>query len=385
MPSPEELMLKDLRDRYSSGVLNPAFWRLYESSGDESARMFAGFHERLNGHFDFLNQKAQVNNHFNAQDSRDLLDLISEVREAGEVLELVGHGFKLDDAYETALRICEDFLVPSGGSPIPDDFELVVLIKWEPAFHSLDKQYKRSLPPQTYDLKLIGSGSYANVFRYHDPEYDTPFALKRMKKGANERDTERFRREFETLKDLRSPYVVEVYRFNDDRLEYTMECCDDTLRGFISKENHQLGFATRKRIALQFLFGLNYLHGRSHLHRDVSYQNVLVKRFHGNVVMVKLSDFGLEKRADSELTRTESELRGTILDPTLKSFAEYSVGNEIYSIGFVLSFIFSGRLNIDECSGQTLKVIQKCTMQDATARYLNVLAIIRDVESLDES
>jgi eukaryotic-like serine/threonine-protein kinase len=73
--------------------------------------------------------------------------------------------------------------------------------------------------------------------------------------------------------------------------------CDATLGQYIASNNAKLSFGTRKRVALQFLYGLNYLHSKGHLHRDVSYGNVLVKRYDGVAVVVKLSDFGLLRNA----------------------------------------------------------------------------------------
>ena len=56
------------------------------------------------------------------------------------------------------------------------------------------------------------------------------------------------------------PYVVEVYRHDEAHNEYRLEYCDTTLRDYIATRNRKLGFAARKRIALQFLHGVNYLH-----------------------------------------------------------------------------------------------------------------------------
>ena len=39
-----------------------------------------------------------------------------------------------------------------------------------------------------------------------------------------------------------------------------MEYCEKTLRTYINKRNTDLSLGTRKRLALQFLFALNYLH-----------------------------------------------------------------------------------------------------------------------------
>ena len=171
--------------------------------------------------------------------------------------------------------------------------------------------------------------------------------------------------------------------YNEERSEYTMKKDSNaTLRDFIDRNNARLSFGTRKRIGLQFLYGMNYLHSKELLHRDVSYQNVLVKEYDGGAVVIKLSDFGLFRYRDSSLTRTESELRETILDPTLVSFKEYRLVNEIYAIGVVLSFVFSGRLAIGTCTGAVQTLIDKCVAYDDATRYRDVRSIIRDVESL---
>jgi tRNA A-37 threonylcarbamoyl transferase component Bud32 len=374
-------MLQDLRDRYAYIEVDPAFARLYVNLGANSP-MFANFHQRLNGHFDFMNRKVRVNRHFNADDSRQLIALIDEVRDAQQVLERAEMSFVISDKYREVLEECATFLVDSGGSPIPEDFQPIELVKYEPVFVMPDIQIHLPERRATVELQMIGSGSYGNVYRYIDPEYDIPFALKRAKRNLDLRDLTRFRKEFDLLKDLRFPYVLRVYRYYEDRNEYTMEYCDATLRDFIDRNNARMSFGTRKRIGLQFLYGLNYLHSKGHLHRDVSYQNALVKEYDGGAVIVKISDFGLFKDLDSTLTRTESELRGTILDPTIASFKDYNLGNEIYAIGCVLSFIFSGRLNIGSCRGATRAIIDKCVALDHTTRYPDVRSIIRDVELL---
>ena len=113
-----------------------------------------------------------------------------------------------------------------------------------------------------------------------------------------------------------------------------MEYCEETLRDYIARRNNKLSFAARKRIALQFLYGINYIHREGLLHRDVSLQNVMLKVFSSGAVLVKLSDFGLVKDHASEFTRTKTEMRGTIRDPLLSSFKDYAVLNEIYSLGW---------------------------------------------------
>ena len=100
-----------------------------------------------------------------------------------------------------------------------------------------------------YELKLIGEGSYAQVFRYKDTFYNHPFVLKRAKKDLSPKELHRFKREFEQMKALNSPYIVEVYSYNEDNQEYLMEFMDCTLDTYMSKNNGKLSFFQRKSIA----------------------------------------------------------------------------------------------------------------------------------------
>ena len=49
---------------------------------------------------------------------------------------------------------------------------------------------------------MVGEGSYAIVFSFIDPDYGIKFAIKRAKKGLDERDLHRFKQEFKALKRL---------------------------------------------------------------------------------------------------------------------------------------------------------------------------------------
>jgi eukaryotic-like serine/threonine-protein kinase len=383
VPTPEDLMLQDLENRYAHAEVSPAFTRLYTEPGARG-RMLANFHQRLNDSFGFLNYKAgSAGRHFNAEPSRDLITLIGEIRDAQQILTLVGNELTIDDGYREPLEECETFLLSSGGSPIPEGFGRIELVKWAPVFFLPGTQIQLREHNLTAELKMIGSGSYADVYRYTDPTLGMPIAVKRAKRNLSSKDLVRFRNEFDLLKSLSFPYLLQVFRYDEERNQYTMEHCDSTLRDFVNNHNAHLSFSTRKRIGLQFLYGLNYLHLKGYLHRDISLQNVLVKEYDYGAAVLKLSDFGLFKDRDSTLTRTESEIRGTIPDPTLSTFRDYSVLHEIHSIGFVLSFIFSGRQNIDACTGSVRSIIDKCVAYDHAKRYPDVRSIINDVEVLD--
>ncbi len=382
MASPNELMLADLKAKYEERPSSVTFDRLYTDDA-EFGHMFSVLHKQLNEHFESINGRAQSTHHYWADNSRAMLALIDDINKDLYSLRRAGIDVTLDPRYQDGIERCQPWLSYSGGSAVPEDFVEIEIIKYEPAFTRSAASIVLANQPERVKLRMVGSGSFANVYSYVDPEYGIRFAVKRAKRGISERDLTRFKREFEIMKGLSFPYIVEVYRYDADRNEYRMEFCDDTLRAHISKRNAVLKFSTRKRIALQFLYGLNYIHSVGVLHRDISLQNVLVKTYPSGAVIVKLSDFGLSKEADSDFTLTKTELKGTIRDPQLESLKAYGTVNEIYSIGWVLHFVFTGRESLSHGSDPVTGIVKRCTDQDPAMRYQTVLELIADVETLE--
>ncbi len=380
--SPDELRLADLKHKYAAEPIPLAYARLYDDD-PELGRMFGILHQRLNTHFAAINDRALTTRHHWAESSRQLLDLIRDVHDELSELRRAGVEVTVYTRYENALSVCEPWLSRSGGSTIPPDFVAIDVVRYEPVFTRVTDSIRLTKQPASnLKLTMVGEGSYAHVHSYVDPDYGIKFAVKRAKRNLAQRDLERFKREFEVMKRLSFPYIVEVYRYDDDRNEYRMEFCDETLHRFVLRRNAELRFGSRKRIALQFLYGLNYIHLQGLLHRDISLQNVLLKVFAGGAVLVKLSDFGLVKDQESDYTHTGSEVRGTIRDPLLESFKDYSVANEIYATGSVLAFIFTGKKSLAVDSGDVGRIVQRCVDHDASKRYRSVAAIIPDVEAL---
>ena len=381
---PVQFMLDDLISRYAEMPASEAFTRLYVDD-THFGQIFAILHERLNQHFDSINGRAKSTKHYWADSSRDMLALIDELDDVLDSLNVAGFEVVFTAEYRAAVDRCKPWLSMSYGSTVPEDFEQIRLIKFLPVFIRPETTVRLKKRQSAVQLKMVGEGSYAVVFSFIDPDYGIKFAVKRAKKGLGERDLHRFKQEFDVLKGLSFPYIVEVYEYDETRDEYKMEYCDETLRDYIARRNNKLSFASRKRIALQFLYGINYIHHKGLLHRDVSLQNVMLKVFGDGAVLVKLSDFGLVKDQASDFTRTKTEMRGTIRDPLLSSFKDYAVLNEIYSVGWVLSYIFTGREALKSGVDETSQIIQKCTANDMAKRYQRVIDLIADVERLPVS
>lgn len=237
-----------------------------------------------------------------------------------------------------------------------------------------------------YELKLIGEGSYAQVFKYKDTFYDHPFVLKRAKKDLSPKELHRFKREFEQMKALNSPYIVEVYSYNEDNQEYLMEFMDCTLDIYMSKNNGKLSFFQRKSIASQVLRAFKYIHSKDLLHRDICPKNVLVKLY-DDIFVIKVSDFGLVKIPESDLTSFSTDYKGYFNDPELRldGFNTYCIVHETYAITRLIFFILTGRTNTEKIINPQLKeFVSTGLCSDKSKRYQDIGELITSFNKITE-
>lgn len=285
--------------------------------------------------------------HFLADPSRELIAIVETTFEMFNTLKPTEFAFLIEKEYFEIISKCRDFLCKSGGSSIPEHTPKIQLYYTKPIFLPSGSVVIDS-PEKKLNamLKLVGEGSYAQVFKFKDTFYDKTYALKRAKKDLDDKELERFKREFEQMKSMNSPYIVEVYSFNQETNEYIMEFLDCTLEKYIKDNNSTITLDERQGIILQLIRGYQYLHSKVLFHRDISFKNVLVKK-HENVNVFKISDFGLVKIPNSDLTSENSELKGCLNDPTLKTkgFGNYDLLDEIYALTLLFVYVLMGKTN----------------------------------------
>lgn len=294
--------------------------------------------------------------HFWADASRDLIALIDQTEELQTTLRNTELAFSLDPYYLDVIDQCKGFLSSSGGSSLPPQMQKIELYYTQPIF-LLKNTISLGMAAQAVcELKLVGEGSYAQVFRYLDLNYNKYFILKRAKANLNAKELERFKREFEQMKGLNSPYIVEVYRYDDEKKEYLMESMDDTLFHYIQKNNTKLPEEKRKNLCRQVLRAFSHIHAKGLLHRDISPTNILVKEYE-HLVVAKVSDFGLVHLPDSNLTTCHTEFKGCFNDPGLRldGFDNYNIQHETYALTRLIFYIMTGKTNTDRIPDGPMK------------------------------
>lgn len=318
--------------------------------------------------------------HFWADPSRKLKAVIEIALGLYNTLKNTKYAFDIDNYYFELIKNCREFLSSSGGSTLPPNMKTVELYYTVPIFTSNEIVTVAS-PENSFSssLKLIGVGSYANVFKYKDAFYNKFFVLKRAKKDLSEKELERFKREYEEMQDFSSPYILEVYRFNNERNEYIMEYMDFTLDSYIAKYNSALPMPKRKGIVQQILKAFEYIHSKNRLHRDISPKNVLIKCY-DDIIVVKISDFGLVKIPDSSLTSMNTEFKGCFNDPALivDGFNTYGMLHETFALTRLVYFVMTGKTNTDTIADPKLmEFVKKGLNADKSKRFQTVGEMIQ--------
>ena len=371
--------------------INLEYVDLYKEFEDEKLRMvLSTLHHLLTESYITMNQllpSEDYTRHFWAEDSRKLINIINIINKLKGKLLNSELSFKLDDYYANVLKNSKDFLSKSGGSEIPPFTESVDLYYEIPIFIPTNSlNISREDKKIFSDLKPIGEGSYASVYKYKDEFYDKEFVLKRAKKKLDTKELERFKIEYEQMKSLSSPYVTEVYRYNGDENEYIMECMDYSLESYLKKFQDKLDFNAKRKIVFQILNAFKYIHSKGILHRDISPKNILIKKYE-DVLIIKVADFGLVKIPESGLTSLMTYFKGAFNDLSLEQegFSSYNILHETYALTKLIYYTMTNRTNIkiDSIKNSDLKqFVSKGTSLDKNVRYKNVDEMISSFRSI---
>ena len=130
-----KLMLKDFLTNHENYSSSELYLEIYNNCDDIFQKVFSYFHEEVNKLFGFMNYKSLTNSHYNADESRELIYIIDELREIKKGLQNTDYDFEINSSYVKQFKYVQTFIVQSGGSAIPEDYKKIDIIKHEPIFN----------------------------------------------------------------------------------------------------------------------------------------------------------------------------------------------------------------------------------------------------------
>ncbi len=151
-------------------------------------------------------------------------------------------------------------------------------------------------------IRAAGAGGFGTVYEGYDLELDRNIAIK-LCTSEDDKQLQRFRREARIVSKLKHPHIALVYDFGFDREAGVHYLIEEFLSGVdlqrkLEDRDH-LPAAVRVRYLNELAQGLDFVHSRGLIHRDLSPRNVRILHDH----TVKIMDFGLAKDlAEATLT-----------------------------------------------------------------------------------
>ncbi|GMP57757.1 hypothetical protein CsSME_00021701 [Camellia sinensis var. sinensis] len=195
--------------------------------------------------------------------------------------------------------------------------------------------------------KRIGKGSFGPV--YYGKIKDGKEVAVKIMADSTSHGTKQFVTEVALLSRIHHRNLVPLIGYCEEanqRMLVYEYMHNGTLRDHIHDlANHKhLDWLARLYIAEDAAKGLEYLHtgcNPSIIHRDVKTSNILLD-IH---MRAKVSDFGLSRQAEEDLTHISSVARGTVgyLDPEYYANQQLTEKSDVYSFGVVLLELISGR------------------------------------------
>ncbi|KAK2935730.1 hypothetical protein FoTM2_003673 [Fusarium oxysporum f. sp. vasinfectum] len=141
---------------------------------------------------------------------------------------------------------------------------------------------------------VVGSGTYGKVFKGLNVYTKGMVALKRIRmEGERDGFPVTAIREIKLLQSLRHVNIVNLQEVMVEKNDCFMvfEYLSHDLTGLLNHPTFKLETAQKKDLAKQMFEGLDYLHTRGVLHRDIKAANILVS----NEGVLKIADFGLAR------------------------------------------------------------------------------------------
>jgi TPR repeat protein len=235
------------------------------------------------------------------------------------------------------------------------------------------------LPFDSFEhVRELGEGAYGAIVAMRCKKLGrAPVAVKKLvlsgHAAEDKKRKERLLEEARLMKQFKHQHIVQFYGqvvtpAND--LWLVMELLDKSLEKFIAElagDHSKWPMDDRKRVGHEIALGLEYLHGKGVLHRDLKSPNVMLTAVERQA---KLIDFGLSKDTNSAKNKS-STIQGSSslwMAPEVNSNEDFSQASDVYALGIVLTEIVLLELpsmntmrKVSQMTGEWKVLIDMCT------------------------
>ncbi|XP_063077223.1 serine/threonine-protein kinase SBK1-like [Engraulis encrasicolus] len=194
-------------------------------------------------------------------------------------------------------------------------------------------------------IRELGKGTYGKVDLVVHKIRGTKMALKYLRKKTTKLKS--FLREYSISLYLSPcPYIINMYGIAFETEDYYIFAQEYAPAGdLFDIIPPQVGLpeAVAKRCVHQVAIGLDFLHGRKLVHRDIKPENVLI--FDRECRKVKLSDFGMTRRAGSPVKRVSGTIPYTapeLCDASRRDGFLVEPSTDVWAFGVLLFCMLTG-------------------------------------------
>lgn len=200
-------------------------------------------------------------------------------------------------------------------------------------------------------IEQLGRGGMAEVYKAYQPGMNRFVAVKVLHGhlAGSEDFVERFKREAQSVGQLRHPNILQVFDFDVEQNIYymVMEYIEgDTLKAYI-RQRGALPLGEALRLAEFLADALDYAHKKQMVHRDIKPANVMfTDKDHKNPV---LTDFGIARLLGDAGLTVSGAFVGTpaYMSPEAGRGEKVDERADIYSLGIMLYEMLTGKVPFD--------------------------------------
>lgn len=236
-------------------------------------------------------------------------------------------------------------------------------------YEYLDSRYR--------EIALLGSEEKKSTYLVQDEVSGRIFVKKYIQlESANV---------YEQLSGLDNAYLVKIFHVaeNESQALVIMEYVSGrTIEEWLKEISV---FSERETIAYmeQLLKGLDEIHKRGIIHRDINPKNVIIS----TDGVVKLLDFDIGRQY-KKAKGSDTTILGTVgfAAPEQFGFTQSDKRTDVYAVGALMNVMLTGKLpgELMYQNGNLGKMIKKCTQLDPEKRYQSAGEMLRELLELNE-